>query len=137
MLDSGLARPDPYVIRDGSTIYRPESFLEASEILSELLADGRDDDKLKRIDVGMMQVNLFWHGQRVEELDELLIPAINIMVGSQILAKALASKARSLEERVGRYHSWTPKLAKPYGSSVIQISCGIGWQHEVCGGQVQ
>src|SRR5690606_8312932 len=65
MLSSGLARPDPYVIRDGSTIYRPKTFEKAREILSELLAGGRVDERLKQIDVGMMQLNLYWQKHRI------------------------------------------------------------------------
>ncbi|WP_342632808.1 lytic transglycosylase domain-containing protein [Marinobacter alkaliphilus] len=134
LLSRGLARPDPYVIRDGATIYRPKTFHEAREILSELLVEGRVDERLRQIDVGMLQINLYWHKHRIEEFDELLIPAINIAIGSEILSEALNSSASSIEIQVGRYHSWTPDLARNYGKSVIGMACGIGWSNATCGG---
>ena len=38
----------------------------------------------KSIDVGLLQVNTRWHGHRVDRLESLLDPKINLGVGAAI-----------------------------------------------------
>lgn len=73
------------------------------------------------VDVGLMQVNLRWHGHRVEELEELLDPARNIEIAADILAEALAEAPGDLELGIGRYHSHGERGARAYGSTVLTI----------------
>jgi hypothetical protein len=131
LLSKGLAKPDPLIIRKGSKVYRYVDYQDAVRGLSELVGDG-DEKTLRSIDVGILQVNLYWHGHKVEEYTDLLVPAHNIWIGSQILAEALKSSKTNTTIGVGRYHSWTEELATNYGSSVIRMACAMGWDNMEC-----
>lgn len=131
LLHNGAARPDPLVIRKGSTVYRFTDYQLAKQRLSELVGDG-DESTLRSIDVGILQVNLFWHGSKVEEYSDLLIPANNIWVGSQVLSDAMRSSKENTTIGVGRYHSWTEQRAINYGSSVVRMACAMGWDDHEC-----
>lgn len=131
MLHNGHARPDPLVIRKGADVYRHSDYQSAAQHLEELVSDG-DEQTLRSIDVGILQVNLFWHGSKVEEFVDLLVPANNIWVGSQILHDAMRSSAKDTTIGVGRYHSWTEHRAFDYGSSVVRMACAMGWDSHEC-----
>src|SRR5690554_2055196 len=59
MSEQGLAVPDPFVIRYGNHVKRFKEFVEARDYLGELIA--RPGTKLKRLDIGLMQINAGWH----------------------------------------------------------------------------
>lgn len=121
-LDEGMAKPRPWVIRHRDTVYEFDSYWEAAGKLDELLAYNAAP---KTIDVGIMQINLGWHGHRVEQPMELLIPAINISIADQILSEAQSSTSDAIVG-IGRYHSYTPNLAESYGQQVAAIACRLG-----------
>jgi len=74
------------------------------------------------IDVGLMQVNLRWHGHRVSEPAELLDMATNLRVASAILAQSMASAPADMALGIGRYHHWKDEArARRYGQRVINI----------------
>lgn len=76
----------------------------------------------KYIDVGPMQVNIFWQGHRVENPEELLEPRKNIMVGAEYLSETLASSPNDLELGIGRYFQWKDETAaRSYGNNVLNI----------------
>ncbi|MBO0165680.1 transglycosylase SLT domain-containing protein, partial [Vibrio alginolyticus] len=70
-----------------------ETSLESAKLkLDALLAQhGRN------VDVGMMQINLRWHGDKVSSPDELLDPAKNVDVGAGYLAQCISSAPGDLE----------------------------------------
>lgn len=117
----GKAKPRPWVIRYEEKVYEPDGFWAAAHKLDELLANGAPP---KAIDVGMMQINLGWHGGRVEQPMELLIPAVNISVADKILGAAQASTKDAIVG-IGRYHSYTQELARKYGEQVALIACRL------------
>lgn len=114
--------PDPYVLRYGDSVYRLDSFVEAADQLYILTSNPSFNPRL--LDVGMLQVNAHWHGHRVSDLSELLIPSVAIKVGSEILAEAQNSTSDPIL-RLGRYHSYTPSLAQSYGTQALFIACQL------------
>lgn len=131
--DQGLAVPDPFVIRYGNQVERFDGFTEARAYLTELLA--RPETKLKRLDIGLMQINAGWHRHRVEELSDLLVPGLAIHAAANLLAE-IAQGTSDPVRLLGRYHSYTPELTMKYGSSVQGIYCRLVNNNdlEICGG---
>ena len=76
------------------------------------------------VDIGLMQVNLRWHGHRVGRPGELLEPRRNLEIAADILAEALATIPSDLELGIGRHHSPTEARARAYGRTVLKI-----WQN--------
>jgi hypothetical protein len=73
------------------------------------------------IDVGLMQVNLRWHGHHVSAT-ELLDGRRNLEIAADILAEALRSAPGDAELGVGRYHQWRDEgVARRYGRRVLAL----------------
>lgn len=77
------------------------------------------------VDVGLMQVNLRWHGHRVTSPEELLEPERNLAIAAVILSEALATAPGDLELGIGRYHSPNEARARDYGRTVLTIWRGL------------
>ena len=77
------------------------------------------------VDVGLMQVNLRWHGHRVTSPEELLEPERNLAIAAVILSEALATAPGDLELGIGRYHSPNETRARDYGRIVLTIWQGL------------
>ena len=77
------------------------------------------------VDVGLMQVNLRWHGHRVASPEALLEPARNLEIAARILSEALATAPGDLELGIGRYHSPNEARARDYGRTVLTIWRGL------------
>lgn len=131
--EQGLAVPDPFVIRYGNQVERFDGFPEARNYLQKLLA--QPDIKLKRLDIGLMQINAGWHRHRVEELSDLLVPGLAIRAAATLLSE-IAQSTSDPVRLLGRYHSYTPELTLKYGSSVQGIYCRLVNNNdlEICGG---
>lgn len=70
-----------------------------------------------------MQINLHWHGHRVEKPEQLLNPETNLKIGAVILAEAIQSAPNNLELGIGRYHSWqNVQAAVLYGRRVLALA---------------
>ena len=77
------------------------------------------------VDVGLMQVNLRWHGHRIASPEELLEPERNLEIAAGILSEALATAPGDLELGIGRYHSPNEARARDYGRTVLTIWQGL------------
>lgn len=110
--------PWPWALnRKGETIYLDGPKAAAARVRS-LLATGHQS-----IDIGLMQVNLRWHGHRVQRAEDLLDPVTNLHVGADILAESIASAPGDLILGVGRYHSWNDRTAAyQYGRKVLALA---------------
>lgn len=122
LVESGFGRgqgnisPWPWTLRSTQSHYA-KTKAEAEQKLAEWT-----DTYGRRIDVGMCQTNLFWHGHRVKRAADLLDPATNLRVANQILIESLNSSPSDIELGIGRYHNWTePERARNYGSRVLAI----------------
>ena len=75
-----------------------------------------------RIDVGLMQINLRWHGDKVSSAEALLDPVTNLRIGCDVLKAALASAPGDPELGIGRYHHWRDeRRSRRYGRRVQGI----------------
>lgn len=117
----GQARPTLFAINSPQGARYPADLRQAARILDELLS-GDAVVHPRRVDVGIMQVNVGWNGHRVGRPSDLLDPATNIMTGAAILAEAIASAPGDLALGVGRYHSWSSEAeARRYGGMVLNV----------------
>lgn len=74
------------------------------------------------IDVGLMQINLHWHGDKVADPVQLLDAHTNLEIAAEILAEAIQSAPGDLELGVGRYHHWkNAAIARAYGRRVLRM----------------
>ncbi len=76
------------------------------------------------MDVGCFQINWRWHGQAFASVEMAFDPKTNATYAAQFL-RALFEETGSWPEAVGRYHSATPALAKPYMEKVAQMRASV------------
>lgn len=108
-----LIKPDPYVLRAPTKIYRGDDKNDSCDRLQIYANDYKN-----MVDVGLMQVNLRWNGHRVSDKCDLLEPEKNVSVAAQILKEEIS---RGGIYSIGRYHNPTDALAKKYQESVLYI----------------
>lgn len=117
---NGIIHPWPWAINSNGGGCFCKSYDEAVAKIESLMAAG-----YKSIDVGLMQVNLKWHGYRVDgDFRELLRPSTNLIVGADILSEAMRS-TDSLQVGISRYHSWKEEIGTPYAVKVLRIYAAI------------
>ena len=110
--------PWPWALNHAGKAIIPKSKQEAVNALNQLLESGE-----RSVDVGMMQVNLRWHGHRVAKPENLLDPRTNLDVGASLLAEAMQSAPENRALGVGRYYSWKNRQAAiEYGQKVIALA---------------
>jgi hypothetical protein len=113
----GRTGPWPYAVRTPKESYYPPDFKTAMELLASL-----PSEEVADADLGWMQVNVRWHGNRVPDISHLLHPDINMRVGAGILREAINSLPRDLELAIGRYHTWMDEpRARDYGRRVLSL----------------
>ena len=110
--------PWPWAINNAGNAFIPDSQQEAEALLNQMLEQGK-----RNIDVGIMQVNLRWHGYRVAKPEQLLIPSTNLEIGASVLSEAIQSVPGNLAHGIGRYYSWKNEPAAiQYGQKVIALA---------------
>lgn len=112
----GAYSPWPWTIRspEGPRFYDDRSAAAADLRLLKA--------KYRNVDVGLMQVNLQWHGHRVREPGALLDARTNLTVAAEILAQAIRSAPGDPELGIGRYHHWRDeRIARRYGRKVLAL----------------
>lgn len=110
--------PWPWAINKSGKSIIPVSHQEARTALNKAIAEGG-----KHIDVGLMQINLHWHGHRVDKPEQLLNPVTNLQIGALLLAEAIQSVPNNLALGIGRYHSWqNVNAAVTYGRKVLAVA---------------
>ncbi len=75
---------------------------------------------VRNIDVGCMQINLYYHGGAFENLEQALDPSANVAYASRYL-KGLFDAARSWTQAAAYYHSTTPERSRPYKLKVVNL----------------
>lgn len=73
---------------------------------------------IESIDVGCMQVNLHYHAQAFDTVEDALDPTQNVAYAASFLTD-LALRTGSWFAAVGRYHSGTAEHAKRYRTKVL------------------
>lgn len=110
--------PWPWAINNAGNAFIPNSQQEAEALLNQMLDQGK-----RNIDIGIMQVNLRWHGHRVAKPELLLIPSTNLEIGASVLSEAIQSVPGNLAHGIGRYYSWKNETAAiQYGQKVIALA---------------
>ncbi len=85
---------------------------------------------VSNIDVGCMQVNLYYHGDQFDSIEAALDPAQNAAYAARFLQRLYGDKG-SWNKAVALYHSSTPKLNRPYRAKVYRA-----WREHADGQQV-
>ena len=106
------------VYSEGRGRYLPTKEAAIAEV-QKLQAKG-----VKNIDVGCMQVNLYWHPDAFNNLQDAFDPEKNATYAASLLKK-LQGETRSWTVAVAYYHSQTKKFYVPYRKKVLKI-----WQKE-------
>jgi hypothetical protein len=75
---------------------------------------------IANIDVGCMQVNLYYHPDAFFSLEQAFDPLSNVAYAGRFL-RSLFADSGAWDEAAGRYHSATPGLKNPYRDKVVQI----------------
>lgn len=78
------------------------------------------DMGVTNIDVGCMQVNLRYHGDRFEDVNAAFDPFVNAGYAADFLVR-LRSEASSWREAAGNYHSKTPEYHDRYRAKLDRI----------------
>lgn len=117
-INKGKATPWPLALNHRGQSMYPESSDVAMFHIKQHLAQGD-----RSIDIALMQINLRWHGHRVQRIEDLLDPAINLNLGAEIMSASIASAPSDLMLGIGRYHSWNDRdSAIRYGQKVVALS---------------
>ncbi|SOD91854.1 transglycosylase SLT domain-containing protein [Caenispirillum bisanense] len=99
------------VMAEGRGRYLP-SKEEAIAEVQRLKAKG-----VRNIDVGCMQVNLHWHGEAFDSLEEAFDPRANAAYAAEFLTN-LYAETRDWDTAAAYYHSRTPERAEYYSGKV-------------------
>ena len=75
------------------------------------------------IDVGCMQVNLFYHPAAFRSLDEAFDPAPNARYAARFL-RSLFGRVGGWAAAAAAYHSFTPELAAQYAKLIAAVWAG-------------
>jgi hypothetical protein len=73
-----------------------------------------------RIDVGCMQINLFWHARHFESLASMVDPKNNVEYAANFIKK-LKFRHGSLNKAVQHYHNADPERNIPYLEKVLAL----------------
>jgi len=115
LAERGYSQAWPWTVTAGADSFFLASKQDALRKVRELQAAGRSN-----IDVGCMQVNLGYHGEAFESLDEALDPARNVAYGARYL-KRLRIQTRSWARATARYHSNDPDRGTAYRDKVYRL----------------
>lgn len=102
------------VMAEGEGRYFPTKAEAVAEV-RKLKARG-----VKNIDVGCMQVNLMYHGDRFSSVEEAFEPDANVGYAARFL-KGLYASTNHWPTAASYYHSQTPHLAANYREKLMKV----------------
>lgn len=103
----------PYALNISGKMVISNSVKQAKGIAAQYLQKGKQN-----IDIGVMQINYFWHGKHFASVAEMLIPQKNIHYAAQLLT-GLYKQHGSWHKAVRHYHSANPKYHRQYSQKVL------------------
>ncbi len=115
----GRAEPWPWTINAAG---KGASFRTKAEAIAEVERLQRSG--VNSIDVGCMQVNLAYHGDAFEGLEDAFDPVTNVAYAAHFL-NTLKEEHRTWNAAVAAYHSLTPERGIPYRRKVAKTWHGI------------
>ena len=83
--------------------------------------DYLESQGIRNYDIGPLQINRHWHGDKVEDLYELLTIHRSVDIAARLLAENRSLTPDDKSVWVGRYRSWQPKLAQAYAKRIFHI----------------
>ena len=95
---TGVYRPWPWSLNIKGKSLRYKTAEEIAVALHEVLARG------DHADIGVMQINSYWHKNRVSIVNDFLNPHTNVDKGAEILSEQ-RQRSDDWWEAVGRYHA--------------------------------
>lgn len=114
---SGAYAPWPWTLNIAGEGRRYDTQDDALKALLQHISSHSDVKTKYMVDVGMCQINLYWHQQNLQldedGLRELLLPQVNVAYASSYLRK-LWKETNSLSAAIGFYHSRNPDRADAY-----------------------
>lgn len=87
---------------------------EAVRAIKKLQAQG-----VKSIDVGCMQINLSYHGDAFDSIEDALDPQKNVEYAAQYLTKLYKRNNKDWLQAAMAYHSTTPRKALRYKKKIV------------------
>ncbi len=116
--ESQQVSPWPYSFHSPDGSHYANDYQSAIKYLESLIKKYTKE----QIDVGIMQINLFWQNDKYHHPADLLNLSNNLIVGCSVLTEAINSSPADLELGIGRYHHWKyPTRSRNYGRRVITI----------------
>ena len=105
----------PWTVTSGKESWYLPTKAQAVAKVKSLRAGG-----VRNIDVGCMQINLMYHGDAFDTLEQAFDPQANVGYAARFL-RQLYDETRSWHRAVERYHSATPELHVPYHQKVQRL----------------
>lgn len=105
----------PWTVTSGKESWYLPTKVQAVQKVKQLRAGG-----VRNIDVGCMQINLMYHGDAFDSLEQAFDPQANVGYAAKFL-RQLYDETRSWHRAVERYHSATPELHVPYHQKVQKL----------------
>ena len=103
----------PYALNIGGRAIFAKSKAEAVAIVRYHLDQGRDN-----IDLGVMQINLYWHGKNFADIEQMLTPKNNIEYAAKFLTK-LYEQHGSWNLAIRYYHSAKSEHNNKYAHKIL------------------
>ena len=107
--------PWPWTVTSGTDAWFAASRADAIDVVRHLQAEGRTN-----IDVGCMQINLHWHPDAFDTIEQALDPVRNIAYGAAFL-RELFDEQGSWSRAVAAYHSRDPERGDAYLARVEKL----------------
>lgn len=112
---NGVRQPWPWVLNvSGKGIW----YKDRISALRGLLVTKHQG--VENVDIGICQVNWYWHKQEFESRAQLLDPHTNIHYAAKYLSSLKREGDETWQNPVGRYHSFDPLRASEYSARVLQ-----------------
>lgn len=92
--------PWPWTINAAGQGLYFETRAEAIATIQTLMRQG-----VTNIDIGCMQISLFWHNLRFETLEDIIDPVKNLTYAAEYLSSLYRQHGNSWTEAIGHYHS--------------------------------
>ena len=123
--NNGWVSPYIYTLRTPTQPYYSNNLEQAKKTLATLLK------QTESIDVGVMQINIKWHKQRVHSPEDLLDLRTNLAVGADILNERLLACRGDWKKAIGQYHSFDPERGRRYAELVLNIFSSLDSKNDI------
>lgn len=113
------ALPYPWTLNVARKPMRFASYGEAVDALRRFVGQG-----VLSIDCGLLQVNWFYHREKLGSFWSALDPYPNIAAGARLLRDHF-SETKSWFRAVANYHNRKPEIGTPYAESVYRLMAQV------------